>query len=199
MIFELPTILACTTPKPWIEYAIENTHILLNDHAICEKKAALAAISLLYSYSYNDDILNNMPKLAKEELQHFEMVIKLMKKKGIKYKSLKPSSYATRLHRNIAKHDPARFVDLLIVAAFIEARSFERFVSLIPHIDDELAAFYKKFAYAEYRHYKLYINIAEKITNINLKERIQFWAEIEKNAILSKDDMFRFHSGIPEV
>ena len=200
MQYEFPHILSCHTPDSWVVCALENIDVLLNDHAICEKKAALAAISLLSGYPYYKDILDNMSKLAREELMHFDMVIKVMKKMDIPYKSLKPSNYATILHKHVAKHDPNRLLDLLMVAAFIEARSYERFITLIPRLPVSLSKFYQKFAYAEYRHYQLYITIA---SGIFLKEKVNqailFWQKIEQQAICSHDSTFRFHSGIPLV
>ena len=72
MIFEFPEILACPTPESWLGKVNPNIETLLIDHALCEKKAALSAISMLYSYAKYDKIIEHMPKLAREELKHFE-------------------------------------------------------------------------------------------------------------------------------
>ena len=44
--------LACATPQAWIEQAVQDIPMLLQDHANCEKKAASTAMKLMYSYGY---------------------------------------------------------------------------------------------------------------------------------------------------
>ena len=196
-MFEIPKILSCETPNSWLDNAIQNIPTLLIDHALCEKKAALSAISLLYSYGKYPMILDNMAKLAREELKHFDMVISIMKKRNIRYKPIVPSNYAKSLHKIIAKDGDDRFVDQLILAAFIEARSYERFLALYPRLDDELGLFYKRLCYSERRHYLLYLDIAKEYFPLNLDEKIATFAEHEAQLILGSDNIFRMHSGIP--
>lgn len=197
MDFEFPEILLCNTPKAWIEHAIKNIDTLLIDHALCEKKAALSAISMLYSYGKYDMVLTNMAKLAREELKHFDMVINILKKRDISYKPIVPSDYAKKLHKLVAKEGDNRFVDQLILAAFIEARSYERFLALFPLLDDDLSTFYKRLCYSERRHYYLYIEIAKKYFPEKVEQKIASFAEYEAQLIEGKDPLFRMHSGIP--
>ncbi len=46
------------------------------------KKTASTALSLMYRYVDNTDLLNRMSRLAREELRHFEQVLAIMKKRG---------------------------------------------------------------------------------------------------------------------
>ncbi|MBT8045901.1 MAG: tRNA isopentenyl-2-thiomethyl-A-37 hydroxylase MiaE, partial [Pontiella sp.] len=55
------------------------------------------------------------------------------------------------------KKEPGNLVDTLIVGAYIEARSCERFASLAPHVDEELSAFYGSLLKSEARHFKDYL------------------------------------------
>ena len=197
MEFEVPVILKCQTPTAWLNNASENLSTLLIDHALCEKKAALSAISLLYSYGKYPLILDNMAKLAREELKHFDMVIAIMKNRNIQYKPIIPSKYAKSLHKLVAKDGDERFVDQLTLAAFIEARSYERFLALFPILDSELSIFYKRLCYSERRHYYLYLDIIKEYFPSKLEEKIALFAEHEAQLITSKDDTFRMHSGIP--
>jgi tRNA-(ms[2]io[6]A)-hydroxylase len=44
--------LGCATPQAWLDEAINNLDILMQDHANCEKKAASTAMNLMFRYSF---------------------------------------------------------------------------------------------------------------------------------------------------
>ena len=46
-------ILLNSTPKQWLERAKESLEILLIDHALCEKKAATTALTIIHRYPEN--------------------------------------------------------------------------------------------------------------------------------------------------
>ena len=87
------TILSSPTPKAWIEKALDSLEILIIDHAHCEKKAATTAISLIHKYPHFN-LAKSLSPLAREELLHFEQVLRIMNKLGFKYKNLKSGKYA---------------------------------------------------------------------------------------------------------
>lgn len=159
---ELVEFLPCESPKAWVNWAIENQTLLLNDHAHCEKKAASTAMSLMYRYVDRDNLLHKMSRLAREELLHFEQVHKIMRKRGIAYEHLSASRYADGLRKHIRTHEPARLVDTLIIGAFVEARSCERFAALAPHLDEELSKFYLSLLKSEARHFEDYLALAQE-------------------------------------
>ncbi len=136
-----------------------------------------------------------LSRLAREELRHFEQVAELMKKRGIAYRMISASRYAQRLHAHIRKNEPGRLVDTLIVGAYIEARSCERFYRLAPFLDEELQTFYLSLLESEGRHYRDYLEMARTYSPEPIKSRIAFWGEVERDAILTPDTEFRFHSG----
>ncbi|WP_461536811.1 MiaE family protein [Spongorhabdus nitratireducens] len=189
--------LACPTPDAWIDMALQQQEILLTDHANCEKKAAATALNLLFRYTFNDDLQYKMSRLAREELRHFEQVHALMKKRDIKYRPLSASRYANWLREHIRKEEPGRLVDTLIVGAFIEARSCERFEKLAPHLDEELGKFYVSLLKSEARHYRDYLALAEEAAGESIEERVEYFRQVERDAIESPDEEFRFHSGSP--
>ena len=145
------------------------------------------------------ELLNKMSRLAREELRHFEQVLALMEKRGVQYRHLSPSRYAGMLHKGIRTHEPERLVDTLIVGAYIEARSCERFAALAPHLDDELQKFYRSLLKSEGRHFQDYLKLATKVAGEYPESRVVFFAEREREAIESSDAQFRFHSGVPEA
>jgi len=194
---EIETFLLCPTPDAWLKWAVESQEILLIDHANCEKKAASTALSLLFRHVEKADLQYKLSRLAREELRHFEQVLALMQKRGIDYRPLSASHYAERLHRSIRRSEPQRLTDTLIVAAFIEARSCERFFRLAPLLDNELNDFYRSLLKSEARHYQDYLKLASYHSEEPIDERVKLFAQVEREAILTKDQEFRFHSGVP--
>lgn len=197
----LLAFLGCATPDAWIGAALANPELLLIDHAQCEKKAASTAMSLLYRYVDRPQLLSCMAQLAREELLHFEQVLKIMQQRGIVYRHLSASRYAEGLRRHVRREDPERLVDILIVGALIEARSCERFAKLIPHLDRVLAKFYRSLVKSEGRHYEDYLMLAHQASDEDndedIEARIAFFVAREAELISMPDTDFRFHSGVP--
>lgn len=189
--------LPCRTPQAWIEEALKQEEILLQNHCYLEQCAARNALQLMFRCPDKPDVLSKMSKLAREELRHFEKVHALLLKRGYVYRILKPSRYAGRLNDEIRKKQPEQLTDSLIVGAFIEARSCERFASLAPHVDEEIGTFFRSLLKSEARHYKDYLTLAQNHSAAPIDERVAFFREIERHAIETEDELFRFHSGIP--
>ena len=155
-LLELKQFLGCSTPKAWVDKALEEPDILLIDHAHCEKKAASTAMQLMFRHPTRSDLLTKMSRLAKEELIHFEQVCRIMRERGIVYDHLDACRYVGGLRQLVRTHEPAKLMDTLIIGAFVEARSCERFDALIPHLDESLAKFYSSLLKSEARHYQDY-------------------------------------------
>ena len=192
---EIHNFLPCRTPQQWIDNALANQDLMLIDHAHCEKKAASTALSLMYLYVDNTDLLNKMSRLAREELRHFEQVLAIMKKRGVDYCHLTPARYAAGLRQEVRSEDPGRLVDVLIVGAIIEARSCERFAALAPFLDEKLADFYTSLLKSEARHYQDYLTLAEQAAGEPIAARAEDFLALERALIEDPDQEFRFHSG----
>ena len=196
---QLLQFLKCETPQTWIDVALENESILLTDHANCEKKAAATAMNLMYRYVDRSELLEKMSQLAREELLHFEQVVKIMRAKKVTYSHLGASRYASSLRKHIRSYEPAKLTDTLIIGAFVEARSCERFAKLAPRLDDDLKKFYVSLLRSEARHFEDYLALAELYSEENISKRVAFFAELETELIMTEDSEFRFHSGTPEA
>ncbi|MGB2045285.1 MAG: tRNA-(ms[2]io[6]A)-hydroxylase [Porticoccaceae bacterium] len=193
---DIQAFLPCATPDQWLENALDNQVLMLIDHANCEKKAASTALNLIYRYTDNFELLNKMSRLAREEMRHFEQVIAIMKRRDIHYLPISASRYAAGLRELARNDDPGRLVDILVIGAFIEARSCERFARLAPYLDNELEIFYTSLLKSEGRHYRDYLGLARKAAgNQAIEERITLFAERERQLIERPDTEFRFHSG----
>lgn len=196
---EIHQFLPCITPDRWIQVAVkpENLSLLLTDHAHCEKKAASTAMTLMFRYVDRPDLLNKMSRLAREELIHFEQVLAIMQERGMVYDHLSSSRYAAGMRKHVRTSEPGRLIDVLIIGALIEARSCERFAKLAPHLDEQLAKFYRSLLKSEARHYQDYLHLAREYAGEPIDERIALFCEAERELIETEDDEFRFHSGIP--
>ena len=192
------SFLKCETPDAWLTAATSNLDILLIDHANCEKKAASTALNLMYRHVDLTDMILQMSKLAREELRHFEQVVAILKERNITYAQISSSRYAGELRKTVRTHEPARLIDVLIVSAIVEARSCERFGRLIDVLDDELAEFYASLLKSEARHFRVYLDLAEQMSEgASIQDRVDHFLSIDEMLVTSEDPEFRFHSGVP--
>jgi len=194
---EINEFLLCPTPDEWVQAALNEQDILLIDHANCEKKAASTAMNLLYRYIDRDDLLKKMSQLAREELLHFEQVVNIMKDRGVVYRHVSSSRYASGLREQVRKGGMEELTDVLIIGALIEARSCERFAKLAPHLDAVLAKFYRSLLRSEGRHYQDYLSLARQYAGEDIQWRVDELRVVERELISTPDAEFRFHSGIP--
>jgi len=189
--------LRCRTPRAWIERACEELEIVLLDHAANEMKAAQSAMTLMSRNPAKIDLLNKMSRLAREELVHFEQVLKILKKRGIEYRAIRASRYASHMAKHVRKEQDPKFVDTLIMGAIIEARSCERFDALAPYLDADLQKFYLSLLKSEARHFQDYLSLAQAYSREDIQPRVDFFLDLEEQAIVTEDPLFRFHSGVP--
>lgn len=195
---EIHEFLGCRTPDAWISAALADQQTLLIDHKNCEFKAASTALSLMAKYSTYVDLLNAMSRLAREELVHHEQVLRIMKRRKIGLRPVSAARYASGLRKVVRTHEPHKLVDTLVVGAFIEARSCERFEALVPHLDEELGKFYFGLLKSEARHFQNYLKLAYQYGDArDVDQAIERVRAAERELIESPDTEFRFHSGVP--
>ncbi|WP_299014367.1 tRNA isopentenyl-2-thiomethyl-A-37 hydroxylase MiaE [uncultured Photobacterium sp.] len=163
-----------------------------------DKKNGLSAeLTPRDDFPFGKELINKMVRLIKEEFHHFEQVLEIMESRAIPYSNLKAGRYARELMKIVRTHEPGALVDKLIIGAYIEARSCERFAKLAPYLDNELKKFYISLLRSEARHYQDYLTLAEQIAGKDIAERIEAIGAREAELITSSDDNFRFHCGVP--
>jgi tRNA-(ms[2]io[6]A)-hydroxylase len=192
--------LAAPTPERWFEAAAAQLPVLLVDHANCEKKAASTALGLMFAYAEDAALSLALARLAREELRHYEQVVRLLRELNFSYLRLAPSRYAGEMRRALATAEPGRRLDLLIAGALIEARSCERFRGLAPRLAPPLGEFYAGLEAAEARHADLYLGHAARhaaAAGLDLAARFEALAALEAELATRPDPLFRFHSGPP--
>ncbi|WP_461787966.1 MiaE family protein [Pedobacter sp.] len=185
-----------TDPR-WANIAETNLEEILTDHAWCEQKAASNAITLITQNSEHQDLVDELTAIALEELQHFQMVINIIKERGYTLGRERKDDYVGQLVK-FSKKDGSRnqaFIDRLLFAAMIEARSCERFRVLSQNIQDkELAKFYHELMVSEATHYTTFLNFARKYTiDVDVDKRWKEWLEFEGNLIKSYGNREAIH------
>lgn len=191
--------LGCVTPDAWLQTASQPQHLalIIQDHANCEKKAASTAINLMFRYGFYTDLQVKLSQLVREEMLHYEQVLEIMQKRGQAWQAIPAGRYVGGLRKEIKTYEPQALVDVLIVGAFVEARSCERFAALAPYVDDELAKFYRYLLKSESRHFEDYLTLAQSISQQDIGSRVETFRQLEAELIGTPDHLLRFHSGIP--
>ena len=134
---------------------------LLLDHAQCERKAAANARSLATRYPENEAFVAAMESLAREEEEHLHAVRALLDQRGIAWQRAEKDAYVVHLLKEVRSPAPLRFLDRLLIAAIIEARSCERLGMLAEALPDPaLRRFYRELFEAEARHHGLFLEWA---------------------------------------
>ncbi len=189
--------LASSTDPAWVARAEARLPDLLLDHAHCEKKAASMAINLIFRYQRRPGLARPLSELAREELEHFELMLTHLAARGIAYEPLDPSPYASLLMKHVRPTEPDRLVDTLLACALIEARSCERMKLLSEHLSDpELRELYRSLLATEARHHRGYVQLAvdeigREAAVARLRELAAIEAEILEDA---PADLVRMHT-----
>lgn len=167
-----------TDPR-WIDVANENIEQILIDHAFCEQKAASNAISIIVQFPQYTDLVKDMTAICIEEMEHFEMVHNKLLDRGLKLGFERKDPYVNDvlkfLKKNISGTKECQFVNQMLFAAIIEARSCERFKILSEKLtDQDLKKFYRNLMESEARHYTTFLKYARKYaTSIDVEKRWQ--------------------------
>ena len=177
-----------TDPR-WANIAEGNLEEILTDHAWCEQKAATNAITIITYNSEHEDLVTELTEIAIEEMEHFKMVHDIIKERGYTLGRERKDDYVNQLVK-FMKKDGSRndaFIDRLLFAAMIEARSCERFRVLSQNIkDEELAKFYRDLMISEAGHYTTFLKFAKKYSEkVNVDKRWKEWLEFEGKLIQS--------------
>ncbi|MFO0359875.1 MAG: tRNA-(ms[2]io[6]A)-hydroxylase [Flavobacteriales bacterium] len=171
-----------TDPR-WVNIVEKNIEEILTDHAYCEQKAASNAISTIVRYPEYDDVVEEMVRISREEMEHFGMVHNELRKRGLALGRERKDPYVHDLAAFIKQggNKEQQFVDKMLFAAMIEARSCERFRLLSESISDEgLRDFYYELMASEAEHYATFIGFARKYgTGVDVEKRWQEFLDFE--------------------
>ena len=176
-----------TDPR-WVNIVERNVEEILIDHAYCEQKAASNAISIIVQYPQYVDLVEAMTAICKEEMEHFDLVHQKLQERGLKLGFERKDPYVNDLGEFLRRNKTnstadGMFVNKMLFAAMIEARSCERFKILSEQLEDEdLKTFYRGLMESEARHYTTFLGFARKYGNgIDVDKNWQELLEFEAN------------------
>ena len=179
--------LKLATDPRWVNLAQMAVEDILTDHAYCEQKATSTCIALIQQYPDRELLVQKLVPVVAEEWAHFKMVLDELKKRGLKLGTQRKDEYVFELNKFFTKGNSkeVRFLDNLLMAALIEARSCERFRLLSIGInDDDLKLFYYKLMIAEATHYRLFLDLAEYyFAKEMVKKRWNEWLDYETKVL----------------
>jgi tRNA 2-(methylsulfanyl)-N6-isopentenyladenosine37 hydroxylase len=172
-------------PADWISKVRANLPAVLVDHAHLERKAATTALSL-EKYHVLFDRVEELNTIAIEELQHFQLVLNLLKKRSIRFGQAFPSPWVSGLMRAIRSGHRHQAIDHLICCALVEGRSCEKFQILATDLqvtDPELAQFYGSLVESEGNHYATYLLMARSLDAPETERRLDFYLDLDAKLI----------------
>ena len=189
----LPSILRHPSPARWLPLALSDLDTLLLDHAHCEKKAASTVLSFVFR-APEPSLAAALSRMAREELSHFEMALRELKRRKTAFGKLAPSAYAGRLSAAGRKRPEAdALLDAFVVGALIEARSCERLSLLADAVEDpHLRRFYRALHPAEERHHALLLGAAARFGDV--APRLAYLAEVEARIVEEGEPLVRMHA-----
>lgn len=175
-----------TDPR-WVNIVESNIEEILTDHAWCEQKAATNGLSLIVNNPNYPEMVSELIKIVKEEVEHFEMVHDLIKARGLKLGLERKDNYVNELYKFMLKGGSrnSSLIDRLLFSAMIEARSCERFRVLSENIkDEELSKFYHDLMVSEAGHYTTFLGFARKYSEtVDVDKRWKEWLAYEASII----------------
>jgi tRNA 2-(methylsulfanyl)-N6-isopentenyladenosine37 hydroxylase len=179
----------------WLPKIRANLPAVLVDHAHLERKAATTAMNL---EKYRDlyGAVEELNAIAIEELQHFQLVLELLKRRGIPFDQPYPSPWITGLMRSVRNGNRHQAIDHLLCCALIEGRSCEKFQFLatgLLDLDPELAAFYASLVESEGNHYATYLLLAKGIDEPEADRRLDFYLELDAKLIREPNPLPMLH------
>ena len=171
--------LKTATDPAWGEFVAERFDEFLLDHANCERKASAFAMGLIVKYPDRPGLTEPLISIAREELEHFHQVYRLMAARGLSIVGDERDPYVAAL-QGLARHGrDERLTDRLLLAGVMESRGAERFALLARALSDpQLQQFYQELANSEKKHSQQFILmlrdlIPESILTRRLEELLE--------------------------
>jgi tRNA-(ms[2]io[6]A)-hydroxylase len=153
--------LKVNTSPEWTKTVLGNFDSFLLDHASCERKASATALNFVAHYPDRQELVAVMIELAREELEHFQLVYQKIAERGLILAPDTKDPYVGRLAREYREGSGVYFLDRLLVAGIVEARGCERFGLVAAALPQgRLKDFYRSIARSEVRHQDLFLTLA---------------------------------------
>ena len=188
-------MLRAKPPESWLPKIITNLGAVLVDHAHLERKAAKSALTL-QRYQQLTGRLEELTAIAIEELEHFNLVLKILNEKDIKFSQAISSPWISGMMNSVRRGRNEQVIDHLLCAAMIEGRSCEKFQILaeaLASVDQRLAKFYGDLVESEGNHYASYLLMAKRIDELETERRLEFYLELDAELVVQPSDLPVLH------
>lgn len=172
-------------PSDWLPSVLEHLPEVLVDHAHLERKAATTSLNL-EKYPELYARVGELNAIAIEELQHFDQVLTLLRRRNIQFGQPFPSRWIKGLMGSQRRGRREQVIDHLVCCALIEGRSCEKFQILaaaLQSIDSELGTFYGSLVESEGNHYATYLLMAKAIDDPETDRRLDFYLDLDAELI----------------
>ena len=182
-------------PDTWLAKIRANLAPVLVDHAHLERKAATSALNL-EKYVELHDRVSELNAIAIEELQHFELVLRLLRERDIPFTGPQRSPWIAGIMAAMRKGRRQQVIDHLVACALIEGRSCEKFQILangVRDLDPDLADFYASLVESEGNHYAAYLIMARHIDELETDRRLDFFLDLDARLIREPNPLPLLH------
>jgi tRNA-(ms[2]io[6]A)-hydroxylase len=193
--------LASPTDPRYVDVVLADLDRLLVDHAHCEHKAAVTALSFVSKYPDDPRLLTSLSRLARDEADHFARMVSVCVDRGLELGHPEEDRYARELLRAVRGNVLEQRVDRLLVCALIEGRSCERLQIIAGGLEERtdldpggaLRALYEELWREEAGHHALFLELAERSraragddrARVRVEERLAVLAEHEARVLAS--------------
>ncbi len=174
--------LTWNTPKEWTDTVMKDFNSFLQDHADCERKASSMAMSFVAKCPDKVEIIDELIETAIEELEHFQMVYEILKKREVQLNhEIEQDIYINQLIKLCRSGRDERLMDRMLLASIVECRGAERFKLVADALEDgELKDFYKMLWTSEAKHGNIFVKMALKYWNEeSVYERLNYLMQKE--------------------
>jgi len=118
-------------------------------------------MSFVVRYPDRHAIIEPLIAFAREELEHFHQVYRVMSERGLQLGTDSKDAYVNALRRLARNDSNKHFLDRLLIAGVVEARGCERFGLVTEALEPgSMKDFYREITRSEARHHGLFVGLA---------------------------------------
>jgi tRNA-(ms[2]io[6]A)-hydroxylase len=142
-------------------------------------------MAFVVRYPDRRELLEPMIAFAREELEHFHRVYRILESRGLTLGPDEKDPYVTALHQHVRSGRDERLLDRLVMASVVEARGCERFALVAAGLPGgELRDFYEEIVRSEARHQGLFLRLARAYFDPGVIEtRVGEWLDLEGDVV----------------
>ncbi|HEY8943347.1 MAG TPA: tRNA isopentenyl-2-thiomethyl-A-37 hydroxylase MiaE, partial [Polyangiaceae bacterium] len=108
------------TAAAWLDGVFANFDAFLVDHAACERKASATGMSFVVRYPDKPALIDPLIEFAREELEHFQIVYRILAKRGLSLADDYKDPYVNALRGQCRSPSELLLLDRLLVAGIVE-------------------------------------------------------------------------------